>query len=79
VIKYGCRPEQKSLELEAIFAELRGASRYLRELDHELRTLLTSIRAFSKILLTNLDVEAGQCSKFLVIGHFALRILIEGH
>jgi len=77
-VVYSHRLEQKSRELEAATAELRGANERLKELDrlkddfvstvtHELRTPLTSIRAFTEILLDDPDVELGQRKKFLGI------------
>jgi signal transduction histidine kinase len=78
VVLYSHRLEQKSRELEAATAELRGANERLTELDrlkddfvstitHELRTPLTSIRAFTQILLENPDVEQEQRARFLGI------------
>src|ERR1017187_7641450 len=78
VVVYSHRLEQKSRELEAATAELRGATERLKELDRlkddfvstvtsELRTPLTSIRAFTEILLDDPDVELGQRKKFLGI------------
>jgi Na+/proline symporter/nitrogen-specific signal transduction histidine kinase len=78
VVVYSHRLEQKSRELEAATAELRGANEQLKQLDrlkddfvstvsHELRTPLTSIRAFTQILLEHPEVDAEQRSKFLGI------------
>ncbi len=78
VVVYSHRLEQKSRELEAATAELRGANERLTELDrlkddfvstvtHELRTPLTSIRAITEILLDDPEVEIGQRRKFLGI------------
>jgi Na+/proline symporter/signal transduction histidine kinase len=78
VVVYSHRLEQKSRELEAATAELRGANERLTELDrlkddfvstvtHELRTPLTSIRAITEILLDAPEVEVEQRKKFLGI------------
>jgi signal transduction histidine kinase len=78
VVVYSHKLEQKSRELEAATAELRGANERLTELDrlkddfvstvtHELRTPLTSIRAITEILLDDPDVEVEQRKKFLGI------------
>src|SRR5256885_2751831 len=78
VVVYSHRLEQKSRELEAATAGLREANERLKELDrlkddfvstvtHDLRTPLTSIRAFSEILLDEPDVEPAQRKKFLGI------------
>ena len=78
VVVYSHKLEQKSRELEAATAELRGANERLTELDrlkddfvstvtHELRTPLTSIRAITEILLDEPDVEVEQRKKFLGI------------
>jgi signal transduction histidine kinase len=78
VVVYSHKLEQKSRELEAATAELRGANERLTELDrlkddfvstvtHELRTPLTSIRAITEILLDDPEVEVEQRKKFLGI------------
>ncbi|HVS54981.1 MAG TPA: sensor histidine kinase [Casimicrobiaceae bacterium] len=78
VVVYSHKLEQKSRELEAATAELRGANERLTELDrlkddfvstvtHDLRTPLTSIRAITEILLDDPDVEVEQRKKFLGI------------
>src|SRR2546423_5195355 len=78
VVVYSHKREQKSRELEAATAELRGANERLTELDrlkddfvstvtHELRTPLTSIRAITEILLDDPEVEVEQRKKFLGI------------
>ena len=78
VVVYSHKLEQKSRELEAATAQLRGANERLTELDrlkddfvstvtHELRTPLTSIRAITEILLDDPEVEVEQRKKFLGI------------
>ena len=78
VIEYSHGLEQKSRELEALTAELRGANERLKQLDimkdeflstvsHELRTPLTSIRSFSEILFDNPDLGVGDRRKFLAV------------
>src|SRR5436190_16770423 len=78
VVVYSHRLEQKSRELETATAELRAANERLKELDrlkddfvstvtHELRRPLTSIRAFTQILLEHPDVDAEQRNRFLGI------------
>ena len=68
--------KQKSEELEIASAKLRKANRELTQLDklkdefistvtHELRTPITSIRAFSEILTDHTDLEPGERSHFL--------------
>lgn len=68
--------EQKSMELKQASAELTKANRKLRELDsqkdefistvaHELKTPLTSIRAFSEILSDHSDLDIEEKKKFL--------------
>jgi signal transduction histidine kinase len=75
---YSHELELKSQELQAATAELRAANDRLRELDrmkddfmssvtHELRTPLSSIRAFSEILQDNPDVEAEERARFIGI------------
>ncbi len=71
--------EAKNAELEALTAQLTAANEKLKALDrlkadfvttvtHELRTPVTSIKAFSKILLDNREtLEKGQQSEFLGI------------
>src|SRR5680860_1379230 len=81
VIAYSRELERKSQELEAATAELRAANQRLKELDrlkddfvstvtHEPRTPLTSMRAFSEILLDNPELETSERERFL-------RIVIE--
>ena len=77
VIMYSHQLEQKSRELEAATAELRAANERLKELDRlkddflstvtELRTPLTSIRAFTEILSQDPDIDLAQRRKFLGI------------
>ncbi len=75
---YSRELEQKSRELEKASAELRAANLKLKELDrlkddfmssvtHELRTPLSSIRAFSEILHDDPDIEAAERQRFLGI------------
>lgn len=70
--------EAKSQQLELATRELRQANERLLELDrmkddfvstvtHELRTPLTSIRLFSEILESDLDMEAEERKRFLHI------------
>ncbi|ASJ73121.1 sensor histidine kinase [Granulosicoccus antarcticus] len=72
------RLERQSRQLEKATDELRSANERLQELDrlkdefvatvsHELRSPLTSIRAFSEILLTNPEMETAQREEFLGI------------
>jgi Na+/proline symporter/signal transduction histidine kinase len=74
-IAYSRELERKSQELEAASAELRAANQRLQELDrlkddfvstvtHELLTPLTSMRAFSEILLENPELEASERDRF---------------
>jgi len=78
IVAYSHKLEQKSQELEAASAELRAANERLQELDrmkddfistitHEFRTPLTSIRAFSEILLADPEVDLEERRKFLGI------------
>ncbi|MGB5737513.1 MAG: sensor histidine kinase [Thiohalocapsa sp.] len=75
---YSHELEQKSRELEAATAELRAANLRLTELDrlkddfmssvtHELRTPLSSIRAFSEILYDDPEIELAERKRFLGI------------
>jgi Na+/proline symporter/nitrogen-specific signal transduction histidine kinase len=75
VIAYSRELERKSSELEAATAELRAANERLQELDrlkddfvstvtHELLTPLTSMRAFSEILLDNPDLPEPERNRF---------------
>ena len=68
--------KQKSQELELASTQLREANQELKRIDklkdefistvtHEMRTPITSIRAFSEILNDNEDLEAAERSQFL--------------
>ncbi|WP_127597174.1 sensor histidine kinase [Nitratireductor alexandrii] len=84
--------EQKSREIEATADELARANRQLRAIDerkdeflsqvsHEVRTPMTSIRAFSDILLQTPDMPAAQKQRYLrVIQEESLRLtrLLDG-
>jgi Na+/proline symporter/nitrogen-specific signal transduction histidine kinase len=70
--------ETKSKELEEASQQLQKANERLKELDrmkadfiasvtHELRTPMTSIKAFSKILLDNKNLPTEQHDEFLLI------------
>jgi Na+/proline symporter/nitrogen-specific signal transduction histidine kinase len=75
---YSRELEEKSQELQSATAELRAANERLLELDrmkddfmssvtHELRTPLSSIRAFSEILQDNPDLEREERARFIGI------------
>jgi Na+/proline symporter/nitrogen-specific signal transduction histidine kinase len=75
---YSHELEQKSQELQSATAELRAANERLLELDrmkddfmssvtHELRTPLSSIRAFAEILQDNPDLEQDERTRFIGI------------
>ena len=75
---YSREVEQKSRALERATAELKAANLKLKELDrlkddfmssvtHELRTPLSSIRAFSEILHDDPDIEVAERMRFLGI------------
>ena len=75
---YSRQLEQKSQALEAATEELRAANIRLQDLDrmkddfissvtHELRTPLSSIRAFSEILFDDPDIDVEQRRRFLGI------------
>jgi signal transduction histidine kinase len=77
-LAYSRRLAPQSRELEAATGELRAANARLQELDRlkddfistvtlELRTPLTSIRAFSEILNDNPELEAQQRARFIAI------------
>ena len=78
IIDYSKELENKSNELEETAIQLRTANERLKELDklkaefintvtHELRTPITSIKAFSKILLDHPDLEEEKRDSFLKI------------
>ncbi|MEM1119722.1 MAG: sensor histidine kinase [Bacteroidota bacterium] len=78
VMLYSKELEQKSAELEATTVQLKAANEQLKELDqlkdnfistvtHELRTPITSMKAFSKILLDNPELGKSQQQEFLTI------------
>jgi Na+/proline symporter/signal transduction histidine kinase len=75
---YSHELEQKSQELQSATADLRAANERLLELDrmkddfmssvtHELRTPLSSIRAFAEILQDNPDLEPDERTRFVAI------------
>lgn len=77
-IRYSRELEKKSLELEETAEKLRRANAQLTRMDrmkddflsrvsHELRTPMTSIRSFSKILVSERDLDARQTERFLSI------------
>lgn len=76
IIKYSKALEKKSRELESLTKELQQANVRLKELDqlkaefistvtHELRTPITSIKAFAKILSDNPTLDEEQKAEFL--------------
>jgi Na+/proline symporter/nitrogen-specific signal transduction histidine kinase len=76
VISYSQRLEEKSTELKKATDELRETNLRLKELDslkddfismitHELKTPLTSIRAFTEIMHDNLDISEEKRKQFL--------------
>ncbi len=78
IMEYSRALEQKSSELEAAANKLRIANERLKELDrlkadfintitHELRTPITSIKSFSKILLDNPDLPEEKKDTYLDI------------
>jgi Na+/proline symporter/nitrogen-specific signal transduction histidine kinase len=78
IIQYSKALEKKSHELELLTEELRMANEQLQQLDHlkadfistvthELRTPITSIKAFAKILADNPQLDAQQKAEFLDI------------
>ncbi|MEM6319228.1 MAG: ATP-binding protein [Bacteroidota bacterium] len=78
VMEYSKALEKKSNELEATTIQLKAANEQLKELDqlkdnfiatvtHELRTPITSMKAFSKILLDNPALDKAQQQEFLSI------------
>ncbi|MFN7118968.1 MAG: ATP-binding protein [Saprospiraceae bacterium] len=78
IMQYSQALEKKSEELERMTQQLQHANAQLQELDrmkadfvttvtHELRTPITSIKALSKILLDNPDLNLEKRSEFLEI------------
>lgn len=78
VIQYSKALEKKSAELERTTRQLREANERLKELDrlkadfittvtHELRTPITSIKAFSRIMLETPGLPEEQQKEFLAI------------
>ncbi|MEZ4988222.1 MAG: sensor histidine kinase [Saprospiraceae bacterium] len=78
IIQYSKALERKSSELETLTVELRHANVRLQELDrlkaefvstvtHELRTPITSIKAFAKIIADNPQLDSQQKEEFLDI------------
>jgi signal transduction histidine kinase len=78
IIQYSKALEKKSQELEILTKELQQANTRLQELDrlkaefistvtHELRTPITSIKAFAKILAENPDLDTEQKTEFLTV------------
>ena len=80
LMEYSHEVERKSRELELAARQLREANARLRELDaqkddflsqvsHELRTPMTSVRAFSEILLEGGETESADAKRFIGIIH----------
>jgi Na+/proline symporter/nitrogen-specific signal transduction histidine kinase len=78
IIQYSKALERKSEELQSTTRKLRKANEQLKELErlkadfittvtHELRTPITSMKAISKIMLDNPNIEQQQKSDFLNI------------
>ncbi|MGH1437674.1 MAG: ATP-binding protein [Lewinella sp.] len=76
ILQYSKALEKKGQELEKLTKELRRANHQLQELDqmkaefistvtHELRTPITSIKAFAKILAENPDLSNDRKNEFL--------------
>lgn len=76
ILQYSRALEKKGQELEKLTKELRSANQQLQELDqmkaefistvtHELRTPITSIKAFAKILAENPDLPNDRKNEFL--------------
>lgn len=76
ILEYNRQLETQRNELEKLTGELREANQQLQELDrlkaefvstvtHELRTPITSIKAFAKILADNPDLELQRKTEFL--------------
>jgi signal transduction histidine kinase len=80
LISTSARLADKTRELERTAAELRDANERLRRLDrqkddflsqvsHELRTPMTSIRSFSEILLSDVELAPEEARRFSAIIH----------
>lgn len=89
---YSAELERKSRQIEEAAADLAGANKQLREIDiqkdeflsqvsHEVRTPMSSIRAFSDILLSTPDIKDADRQRFLrIIQEESLRLtrLLDG-
>ncbi len=78
ILAYNQQLETQRNELESLTQELRSANQQLQELDrlkaefistvtHELRTPITSIKAFAKILSDNPNLDSQRTTEFLAV------------